>query len=80
MYHHKYHRHCEKLIKKLAKSFYGKGIRIKDLYFIEFFKIAIPKLEPDVIFGFYLAIVMFFFYVKFIFFILNPKSTSNFTF
>jgi len=75
MYHHEYHRHCEKLVKKLAKMhFYGKSIRIKDLYFIEFFKIAVPKLEPDVIFESHLAQVTFF-YVKFIFFIPNPKST-----
>jgi len=40
--------------------FYGKSIRVKDLYFIEFFKIAVPKLGPDVIFGSYLAQVMFF--------------------
>jgi len=48
--------------------FYGKSIRIKDLYFIEFFKIAVPKLGPDIIFESHLAQVMFF-YVKFIFFI-----------
>jgi len=41
--------------------FYGKSIRTKDLYFIEFFKTAVPKLGPDVIFGSHLAQVMFFF-------------------
>jgi len=26
--------------------FYGKSIRIKDPYFIEFFKVTVPKLRP----------------------------------
>jgi len=59
--------------------FYEKSIRGKNLYFIDFFKTTVPKLGPDVIFVSHLAQVMFF-YVKFIFFIPNPKSTSNFTF
>jgi len=72
MYHHVYHRHCEKLIKKLTKNaFLWKKYKNKRS-FIEIFKIAVfeiaVKLGPDIIFGSYLAQVMFF-YIKFIFFI-----------